>query len=199
MDLVAVRGYVVRMEPLRMKQTPSALKWLAERRARVSHELEQARRIASEHAKRAESLALDLESLDRSIRLYDRSIDPECIESIHGWRGRYGKRGGLRQSVLDILRERSPDWVLSGDIEALVCAKFGLSFPSPRERKQWYAGGFRATLKKLVEDGLVDRANDPLIHTGSATMWRLKTGQEGSLADLSASLTRASGAGAVAP
>lgn len=82
-----------------MKQTPSALKWLAERRARVAHELEQARRIASEHAKRAESLALGQESLDRLIRLYDRSIDPECIESIHGWRGRYGKRGGVRRQA----------------------------------------------------------------------------------------------------
>ena len=51
------------MQPLAVKKTPSALKWLAEKRARIAHQLEQAQRIAEEHAKRIESLELDLESL----------------------------------------------------------------------------------------------------------------------------------------
>lgn len=60
-----------------MKQTPSALKWLAERRARVAHDVEQTRRIAAELAHRAQQLEGDLAALDHSIRLYDRRVDVE--------------------------------------------------------------------------------------------------------------------------
>lgn len=33
------------MQPLTMKKTPSALKWLAEKLARIANQLEQARRV----------------------------------------------------------------------------------------------------------------------------------------------------------
>lgn len=59
-DEVAVRGYVDRMQPLAMKNTPSALKWLAEKRARLANDLEQTRKIAIELTQKADALESDL-------------------------------------------------------------------------------------------------------------------------------------------
>lgn len=52
-----------------IKQTPSALKWLAEKRARLANDLEQTRKIASELTQKADALQSDLAALDRSLRL----------------------------------------------------------------------------------------------------------------------------------
>ncbi|MBS4037728.1 MAG: hypothetical protein KGZ46_06215 [Hydrogenophaga sp.] len=174
-----------------MKKTPAALKWLAERRARVAHDYEQTSRIAAELAERAKGLEADLIALDHSIRLYDKRINASAIQPVNGWAGTYGKRGGLRQTVLAILEERSPEWVLTGNIEALVRNKFGLTFVTPFERKRWYQNGFRATLKKLVEDGLIERENDPLVHTGRSTRWRAKVSRKETLDALAASVKEA--------
>lgn len=59
-----------------MKKTPSALKWLAEKRARTAHDLKQTVRIATEVARRLAGLNLDLPALARSVRIYDARIDP---------------------------------------------------------------------------------------------------------------------------
>lgn len=172
------------MQPLAVKKTPSALKWLAEKRARIAHQLEQAQRIAEEHAKRIESLELDLESLDRSIRLYDSNIDPGVIGPVNGWKGRYGNRGGLRETVLELLQERSPHWVPTEAIEVRVSTKFSISLPTPQARKRWYTNSLLRALRRLRDDELVEDTSDPEGRGSDARKWRLVDRANGTLSDL---------------
>lgn len=177
-----------------MKQTPSALKWLAEKRARLAHDLAQTRSIAVELTHRADVLEADLAALDRSLRLYDERIDPNNIESVNGWKGTYGKRGALRDGVLEVLKEYSPQWLTTSNISALICAKFGLYFQTGALRKHWYTGSFRGTLKRLEVDGLIEHECDPDAEGPVLALWRLRAQPSGTLADLVRSTTKASAA-----
>jgi hypothetical protein len=121
-----------------MTKTPSALKWLAEKRARVAHDLTQTARLADDLARRSEELRVDLAALDHSIRLYDANIDPASIGTVAGWKGRYGSRGAMRETIEAVLQELAPEWVSTDNLEMLVCARLGLTFETPLQRKRWY-------------------------------------------------------------
>lgn len=84
----------------RMKPTPSALKWLAEKRARVAFDLDFDLPLIADLQAKAAALQEDLAAIDRSIGLYDETIDPCTIEPVNGWRGNYGKRGALKAAVV---------------------------------------------------------------------------------------------------
>lgn len=152
--------------------TPSALKWMAEKRARVAHDLEQTARLASEMARRAEGLRHDLAALDRTIRLYDANLDPACIETVAAWKGRYGTRGNLSATIQAVLQELAPAWVSTDNIEMLVCAGLGLSFETASERKRWYENTLTSRLRKLAAQGLVERFHDPSVATAEVGRWR---------------------------
>lgn len=177
-----------------MKPTPSALKWLAEKRARVANELEQVQSIAQELNQKAEMLGQDLAALDRSLRVYDPRIDPSAIEPVNGWQGNYGKRGALRNFILDTLKSQYPEWMGTDVIGALVIAHFGLTFEVPAVRAHWHAGTFRGTLKKLAFDGYLEKHRPPEYHHGNATLWRFKTEGSTTLAALQQSATKAAAA-----
>jgi hypothetical protein len=147
------------MEDLEMLKTPPALKWLAEKRARVAADLAQTERLVSEGAQRLASLRLDLESLDRSIQVFDVSLAPADIEPIQG-RTTYRRRGALRKFVGEQLARHAPDWVPTDTLETLVIAEFGLEFSSPAERKRWYDNSLRSALKDLVRQGKTERQQD---------------------------------------
>ena len=167
-----------------MKNTPSALKWLAEKRARTAHDLEQTGRIAAEVDKRLADLKLDLAALDRAVRIYDSRIDPTKIEAVNGWQGSYGKRGALREAVAGVLKAHAPDWVPTDAVEMLVRLELGLAFESAQERKRWYDNTFRDALKKLVSDGLAERHQDPEVFTAEVGRWRWKAPEEDSVVTL---------------
>jgi len=142
-----------------MKNTPSALKWLAEKRGRLAHDLLQTRQIAADVNARVASLEVDLAAVDRAITIFDANIDPERIEPVNA-HGRYGKRGALRDSVLAALKAHGVEWVATENIEALVCLELGLAFETPAVRKKWYDNSLRKQLKRFVEEGLVERQHD---------------------------------------
>lgn len=162
------------MKAPNMKKTPSALKWLAEKRARLAHDLAQTERITGEMTRKLENLRLDLNALDRALTIYDPAIDPTKIAAINGWQGNYGKRGSLRASVIKALQSHAPEWVATDNIEALVTLELGLSFELPALRKRWYDGSFRDVLKKLVSGGFVERQHDPTIASSELGRWRWK-------------------------
>ena len=169
-----------------MTKTPSALKWLAEKRARVAHDLDQTARLAADLAKRSAELRIDLAALDRSIQLYDPDIDPAVIGTVAGWKGRYGARGALRETVEGVLQELAPEWVATDNVEMLVCARLGLTFESATERKRWYDNSLTKLLRKLAAEGLVERFHDPNVVTAEVGRWRWKREAKASLALLRA-------------
>ena len=68
-----------------MNKTPSALKWLAEKRARLANDAAQTSKMAQELTARAQRLHSQLCALDETIRLYDEAIDPTAISAVNGW------------------------------------------------------------------------------------------------------------------
>ena len=88
-----------------MKKTPSALKWLAEKRARVANDTMQTGRMVQELTERHQRLQTQLAALDETIKVYDRTIDPTSIAPVAAWQGRYGKRGVMRGALVEILEQ----------------------------------------------------------------------------------------------
>ncbi len=125
-----------------MKKTPSALKWLAEKRARVAFDLDTKQKILRDLETQITDLQADLAALDRSITIYDSRIDPTGIEPVNGWRGSYGKRGALKEAVKGFIQDAFPNAIASSDLETLICLKFGIAFVTLIEREQWRKGGF---------------------------------------------------------
>jgi len=167
-----------------VKKTPSALKWLVEKRARLVNDVLQTGQLAEELAQRHQALRENLASLDATIQLYDGSLDPTKIAPIAAWQGRLGKRGALRAALVEILQRYSPDWVETGTIESALIAKYAIEFVSPTHRRRWYKQSFGSALIKLANDGVAERLHDPAVKTGKHGYWRLKQPETPRLADL---------------
>ncbi|HRL52813.1 MAG TPA: hypothetical protein PK805_01090 [Acidovorax temperans] len=157
-----------------MKPTPSALKWLAEKRARVAFDLQFNLTLLNELQTKVGTLQEDLAAIDRSIALYDERIDPSTIEPVNGWRGTYGKRGALREAIMEFIANNEPNWVSTTAIETHVRVKFGITFETPVIRKHWYSGSFRSSLKALAAAGKVERLDDPDARPHEVGHWRIK-------------------------
>jgi hypothetical protein len=154
-----------------MKNTPSALKWLAEKRGRLAHDLTQTRKIAEELVARVAALETDLAAVDRAITLFDARIDPERIEPVNA-HTRYGKRGALKDCILGVLKAHAPEWVATENIEMLVRLELGLAFETPAVRKRWYDNSFAKQLRVFAEQGLVERLHDPMDLSVEMGRWR---------------------------
>lgn len=176
-----------------MRNTPTALKWLADKRRRLAHDLTQTTAIALEVNRRVETLQMDLEALDRALVIFDPCIEPGLLQSVHGHR-RPGKRGSLRLALIDILQKHAPAWVATENIEMLLCLELGLTFATPTERKRWYQNVLRAQLKRFVAQDLVEREQDPAVVTGEVGRWRWKQEVKPTLAELRQAGSPAKGA-----
>lgn len=158
----------------KMKPTPAALKWLAEKRARLAFDLQFNLTLLNELQTKVGTLQEDLAAIDRSIALYDERIDPSTIEPVNGWRGTYGKRGALREAIMEFIANNAPNWVSTNAIETHVRVKFGIAFETPVVREHWYKGSFRGSLKALAAAGKVERLADPDARPHEVGHWRIK-------------------------
>lgn len=167
-----------------MTKTPAPLKWLAEKRGRLANDVLQTGRMAQELVERHQKLQAQLAAVDETMRLYDASLDPHKVAPVAHWKGRHGKRGQLRQALLDLLGQHSPDWVAADNVERFLISRFGLSFASATQRAAWRANSLGAGLRRLAEERLVERLDAPEVRTGKPGFWRLKQDGTQSLADL---------------
>lgn len=185
-----------------MKKTPSALKWLAEKRARIAGQLASTAQVVEliegdvailnqELATlqpllaRAELRRLrltdELSAIDRTVTIYDENIDPKTIGMINAWQGSYGKRGALRNFLCDTLKSRATEFVQTSELASLVMLEFSLVFEHKDRRNAWYSGSFRGALKVLAAQGHIERSHS-LVNTDNATgSWRWKQGEAGTL------------------
>ncbi|MDQ3059248.1 MAG: hypothetical protein M3R45_06930 [Pseudomonadota bacterium] len=190
-----------------MKKVPSALKWLAEKRARVAGQLETsksthelicshvmalAQELTSAESMRATSqahiqkLTDALGALDQTVQIYDQNIVPEDIGVIHGWQGRYGKRGALREYLAEVLKSRAPEFVSTPELAFHAMNEFDLQFAHWAARKKWYTNSLRGALKVLEVDGHLERSPDLLRLSNDARSWRWKQDKALTLAELRA-------------
>lgn len=197
-----------------MRKTHSYLKGLAETRARAAGSLQRLRQLRSEVqrklkvataeveryqkmevelARKLEEARTDLKSCDWLIRKFDSRLDPSEIAPIAAWKGRYGKRGALKEAVSRILKDHSPVALSIPELSKMIILEFQLTFDTDKALKAWTHNSIGGVLKTLISEGLVERINAPRAEWGGADgKWRWKGGSETSLDGLRSS---AEGAG----
>jgi hypothetical protein len=188
-----------------MKKTPTALRWLAEKRARTAGDLASCCRAAEMIAMEIEAmqsdlflsqqyleaaiakkdrLTTDLAALDQTLVIYDSGIRPGEIEPIRSWSGQYGKRGALKDFLIETLKSRSPEFVSSTELSLIVIMRFSLHFDNKEAKTHWYKGAFKNTLKVLAAQGRVERGTGRLVLSGTPGIWRWKSTEQPTLAEL---------------
>lgn len=169
-----------------MRKTPSYLKGLAETRARVAAEVQRLQQFYDEIGQSLGKARTELEACDLLIRKYDERLNPELIEPIKAWKGRYGARGALKTAIVRILKDCHPSAVSTTELTTRLQIEFSLDFLSKAERTHWQHDTVGKQLKKLVSEGLVERLNNLAVNAGRTGSWRwLGEGCE-SLGDLAA-------------
>lgn len=131
-------------------------------------------------------LAEELDAQDKTMVIYDPAIKPGDIEPIHEWIGNYGKRGQLRQFLIETFQSRAPEFVSTTEIAMLVVMNFSMVFVSDESRRLWLNGSLRGSLKVLVKKGFLERDPDCEMKTGVPMGWRWKEKSQPTLAQLSA-------------
>lgn len=188
------------MPPTTVKNTPSALKWLAEKRARIANDLLYVEKLCADLDRRRASLRDDIAALDRTLCLYDSRIDPSKIQPIRAFKGRYGARGGMTAAILQVLKAHDGEWVSTTTMAIMVCGDLQLAFDTQQAYSKWYLDSFRSALKRLVKTGQIERETEPGAVTHEETRWRLPNARAHStLAALEQSVTEAAAAMARAP
>jgi len=168
-----------------MKKTPSALKWLAETRARTAHDLAESERIQEAVLARTKKLREELASLDRTLTIYDPSLQPDQVQAVQGHRPSYGQRGNLTAAIARILQAQSPHYVSTELLLVLLCAEFNLQFETPQELSRWRKNVVARRLRHMLDQGLVEREQDPGVWTVEFGRWRWsQPSSVASLADL---------------
>lgn len=167
-----------------MKKTPSALKWLAETRARLAFELADSERIQATVVTRTAKLSDDLAALDRTLTIYDPAIRPENLEGVQAHRAAYGKRGNLIGAIQTILQAQAPNYVSTEMLVLLLSAEFNLEFDTRQEMVRWQKNVVGRALRKLVDRGDVEREQDPSVFTSEFGRWRWGQSVAVALADL---------------
>ena len=202
------------MKNLRMKKTPSALKWLAETRARVAGELECAEqvshhleadagvlrskletlgRLIATAQQKQDRLRVEVAALDQVVVLYDENITPSLIAPINAWQGNYGKRGALKDFLAETLRDRAPAYMTTKELEILTIAHFSLVFEHRALQARWCHDSFRNTLKVLVTQGAIERGPDQNNRSNQVGKWRWKQEVAPTLRELRESACAGSG------
>lgn len=156
-----------------MRKTPSYLKGLAETRARAAADVRRYQQLISEIMVSMTKAQVELESCDVLIRKFDERLDPNSIQPVNHWQGKYGKRGGLKTAVLDVLKERSPAAVTTTEVGWQIQRQFEITFCHPKEREAWMTNSIGNCLKRLANEGLVEPCHDRS-NTGLVGTWRLK-------------------------
>lgn len=99
-------------------RTPSSLKWLVDKRARLAGHIVQIKRKADAARQRAADLESsaqatlrDLEAIDRILGLHDICVPPEVIRPVRMTSdGPLLQRGHVSRNVLACLRDAAGDW-----------------------------------------------------------------------------------------
>ena len=102
---------------------------------------------------------------------------------MNGWQGRYGKRGTLRDHLLDHLKVQFPAWVSTADLGLNAMLQLHVALATPAEQRSWKRHSLCNALRVLVAEGQAERiaASDSRASTVS---WRWLPRASLTLADL---------------
>lgn len=136
---------------------------------RKTHKLQLSIRAAQAAATDARRV---LDACDQFIRKLKNGLDPNRIEPIDGWQGRYGQRGALGQAVQKIVEDAYPFEVTTEQVAIAIQQRYSLTFNTPAERCKWKRVSIRGRLAYLYRTGLIERIHDPNAHAKKPGRWR---------------------------
>jgi hypothetical protein len=137
-------------------KTPPELKWLLVERATLAGNivaLEKSRVHLKEEIARFQAR---VDALDTTMRCIERSINVQAAGTIHGHKPQYGKRGALREFIIAMLKDASPDSASTTGIAYALAAHFKLDFASKADLRSFVQGNVKRALLRLKEQGLVE-------------------------------------------
>jgi hypothetical protein len=169
--------------PDNVKRTPSYLKGLAETRARAAGDVARYQKLHAEIGEKLQQAERTLAAADDLIRKFDSRLDPTRIAAIRG-RDRYGKRGTLKATILDYLKQANGEAVTTSELAIVLIAKFGLEFVNAQDRRRWVRDGMGNRLREMARTGEIERLHLPEA-TSEMGRWRWNPG-EASLEELRA-------------
>lgn len=132
------------------KKVRSYLKGLAENRARAAGDIERLEAMAAQVTSALVEARLDLESCDRLIRKYDPRLRPERIAPVREWRHHKGKRGDLRQLLIEIIAQKAPAPLTLTEICCEIEMRWELTFLTDLDRSSWRRDCVARALRSLV-------------------------------------------------
>lgn len=185
-------------------RTPPDLKWLLNERAALAGKADTSQKRIDSLKKKAAALESKLEgvrgaiaitqrarqetlsnlqALDLTMEMAHRNVRSDAAGTVHAWAGKYGKRGALKEFIVQSLREASPCALTTVALIAAATQHFGLQFETITE-KLIFRQTIRRYLRLLREvDETVESLHER--RTGCPTArWRWKTAP--TLADLKA-------------
>ena len=116
-----------------------------------------------------------MQACDACIKQFDKRLDPTLIKDISAWKGRYGKRGALTDTLKKYLSDAYPESLTTVELSWQVQLEFRIDFCTRREQEHWQKNSLAHSLKSLVRQGLVERLHDTSKPTGEVGRWRLKS------------------------
>jgi hypothetical protein len=143
------------MPAIMRKKVRSYLKGLAENRARAAGDVIRFEGMVAEVTQRLAEARLDLESCDRLIKKYDPRLQPECIVPIRVWPHHKGKRGGLREKLLEIIEREAPEEVTLTEICYAIEISWELTFLTPEDRLSWRRDAVGRAPRRLATEGCI--------------------------------------------
>ena len=153
-----------------MRKTPSYLKGLAETRARAAGDVERLGRLHATVSASLETAQAELAACDRLIQKFDARLDPRRIKPIHV-HGRCGARGVLKRAICEYLRGHASQEVSTFEIALYLQEHFSLDFQLASQREVWVHGTVVKQVKRLMNEGLVERLHSPKANRGGRWRW----------------------------
>lgn len=100
------------------------------------------------------------QACDQLIQQIKNHINPNLIQPINAWQGKYGHRGALGKHVQKFVEDAYPCEVTTEQVAQAIQQHYGLTFETPAERKEWRRVSIRGRLTYLSRIGLIERLHD---------------------------------------
>lgn len=148
------------------------MKGLVETRARVDAEYNRLATLIAELTAKIAKVEAERNSCDQLITNLNSQIKPAYIEPVYAWQGRYGKRGALKQALLNLVTTAYPNSISTTQLSSCLEALFSLTFATQDERTQWVNNSIGKQLRGLVYDNIIERIHNPARCAGHPGTWR---------------------------
>lgn len=136
-------------------QTPSQVKWLLVERATIAGDIA---RLEQRQALIAQEIAerqAKLQALDITIGIIDKRIAPDAAGVIRAFRKEYGRRGALKEFIIEELK-RNTDGTTLRVIGQRAVSHFGLSLADNDDFTRFLYCSVKPQLKKLKDEGFAE-------------------------------------------